>query len=84
MRATDVGYPLGGEAQARIPAPGLSPLRVFFPLASPSLFSALVSARRAFMWHLPSVCYLLLQVFWSQYCSEHRYKDYYYYYYYYY
>ena len=34
LGATDVSYPMGGEAQARIPAPGLSPLRVFFPLAS--------------------------------------------------
>ena len=62
LGATDVSYPMGGEAQARIPAPGLSPLRVFFPLASLSLFIAHVSARRASMWQLPSVCYLFMQM----------------------
>ena len=37
LGATDVSYPMGGEAQARIPAPGLSPLRVSFSLTSLSL-----------------------------------------------
>ena len=37
LGATDGSYLMGGEAQARIPAPGLSPLRVSFSLASLSL-----------------------------------------------